>query len=357
MEPLSPECRNFQESLLSAIDADDKMRDTSHADACAHCSAILKQADHLEKVLKSHFASSAYEPLPLTQKPWQESPTPGASRFLEFIRQTYDLLLGRRVAWGALCLVGIMILTSFLFRNADRLPNQVTSPPDDPDQILVSLQASRMSIRGEAVQPTEQQNLPLNESIQIHGEFEIALPQEVHLKGNDADFQLGKNTVRQRSGRIVFAVKKTGTPFTVYTPTAVLGVRGTIFEVTVDKTGNTLVAVSEGIVSVKPVDEQHPEILLSQGQSSTVSVSSRVPETTASAPLPPSQIAPPKPSQPSFPMNPLPPSQPPGEEPLPQTPVVDPSDTDSNPVNNLFQPNLPPRPDDSNDESPATFSP
>ncbi len=56
-------------------------------------------------------------------------------------------------------------------------------------------------------------------------------------------------------------------PKTLTTPTAIIAVRGTIFSVSVDKTGDTQVGVGEGLVSVASQIQPKEEVMLKPGQS------------------------------------------------------------------------------------------
>ena len=56
-------------------------------------------------------------------------------------------------------------------------------------------------------------------------------------------------------------------PKSMTTPTAIIAVRGTIFSVAVEQTGDTQVGVGEGLVSVASLLEPQNEVLLKPGQS------------------------------------------------------------------------------------------
>lgn len=56
-------------------------------------------------------------------------------------------------------------------------------------------------------------------------------------------------------------------PKSMTTPTAIIAVRGTIFSVAVEQTGDTQVGVGEGLVSVANVLQPQNEVLLKPGQS------------------------------------------------------------------------------------------
>ena len=56
-------------------------------------------------------------------------------------------------------------------------------------------------------------------------------------------------------------------PKSMTTPTAIIAVRGTIFSVSVDQTGDTQVGVGEGLVSVASLLQPQNEVLLKPGQS------------------------------------------------------------------------------------------
>ena len=56
-------------------------------------------------------------------------------------------------------------------------------------------------------------------------------------------------------------------PKSMTTPTAIIAVRGTIFSVAVDQTGDTQVGVGEGLVSVASLLQPQNEVLLKPGQS------------------------------------------------------------------------------------------
>jgi ferric-dicitrate binding protein FerR (iron transport regulator) len=56
-------------------------------------------------------------------------------------------------------------------------------------------------------------------------------------------------------------------PKSMTTPTAIIAVRGTIFSVAVEQTGDTQVGVEEGLVSVASLLQPHNEVLLKPGQS------------------------------------------------------------------------------------------
>ena len=68
--------------------------------------------------------------------------------------------------------------------------------------------------------------------------------------------------------------------FTVRTPTAVAGVRGTEFKVEVDESGETDVSVTEGEVTVQDVEQTGAEVSVTQGKSATVKSDGKVSVTT-----------------------------------------------------------------------------
>lgn len=65
-----------------------------------------------------------------------------------------------------------------------------------------------------------------------------------------------QNNVKLNAGRIFVSVKKTLKPdFAVETPTTIVGVRGTLFSVGVEDSGETVVSVKEGVVEVQGLVE------------------------------------------------------------------------------------------------------
>ena len=60
------------------------------------------------------------------------------------------------------------------------------------------------------------------------------------------------------------------TNFSIETPTAIAGVRGTLFRVSVDVLGKTTVSVNDGIVAVSTFEERGAEVLVASGQLTNV---------------------------------------------------------------------------------------
>jgi hypothetical protein len=76
-----------------------------------------------------------------------------------------------------------------------------------------------------------------------------------------------RNVVNLMLGRVRFYIEKVGgrAPYRVQTPTALIAVRGTVFEVTVDASQFTEVLCLEGQVGVENVNLNQREVILNRG--------------------------------------------------------------------------------------------
>jgi len=101
--------------------------------------------------------------------------------------------------------------------------------------------------------------------------FEVFPDSKVVFRANPGDL---KDLVDMVIGRIRVHIEKLGgqpNPNSVKTPSAVISVRGTIFDVTVDQDDTTVVAVTEGLVAVRhAVQPGNTERLLPAGATITV---------------------------------------------------------------------------------------
>ena len=119
---------------------------------------------------------------------------------------------------------------------------------------------------------------------------EILLRESSHLVLNQEKLPTGSTLFELILGRLRAVVTKrfTGTPsFQLGTPSAIVAVRGTRFEVEVNNHNVTEVDVEQGLVQVTGRSASEPSVLLEPGFSTRVGLD-RVPE----APIPTSRIRP-----------------------------------------------------------------
>lgn len=89
------------------------------------------------------------------------------------------------------------------------------------------------------------------------------------IKSNSIVWLQGPDLIKVEIGELTFTIGKQGREFQVITPSSSLGVMGTKFIVTVDKTGNTEVNLISGKVYVK--DNMSKEVTLNEGEHVSVS--------------------------------------------------------------------------------------
>ncbi len=96
-------------------------------------------------------------------------------------------------------------------------------------------------------------------NLRLGSEARIVLDEFVY----DSNAGASKVALRMTLGIGRFVTGRTGGPgFNVRTPTAVIGVRGTVFSVWVEQSGRTTVWVDEGQVEVTPLDGLPPALVV-----------------------------------------------------------------------------------------------
>ena len=108
-----------------------------------------------------------------------------------------------------------------------------------------------------------------SELFRCYGNARLQFSNGTSISLQGAKFQAFPGGLVLKQGQIEVAVPKKGLVFSVTTPVTVLGIRGTHFIVRVAESGETVVSVSEGEISVTTVrNEEYP---LRAGNSATVS--------------------------------------------------------------------------------------
>ena len=268
MKTASPECRKFQEAILSGDPSVPGEVDSSHAQVCAECSRFVQDAERFDSVLKRHFDVEAFQPIPLTGMPWQMA-APAEAEHPSFMQQFLNVFLRPQPVFATafLVLAGLVLISHFFSgpRNGSR--PAPTFLAQNAREMVISLRAGTLSSRGTTTTPEEGIRINLHESLRMDGEGELTLPRGVFLKSRDAVFQLSSTGVRLDSGQMEFAVTEKGTPFQVHTPTIAVSVIGTVFSLIVSPEGDTTVEVLKGQVGVKFLSDGKAEETLSAGQS------------------------------------------------------------------------------------------
>jgi hypothetical protein len=97
-------------------------------------------------------------------------------------------------------------------------------------------------------------SLALHADYQASGTIILRSTHGVEVEGKAVSFRLVDSEIRLRQGKITVRVPPGGhIRFSVSTPVAVLGVRGTVFSVTCQSTGDIELEVTEGCVEVATI--------------------------------------------------------------------------------------------------------
>ena len=149
------------------------------------------------------------------------------------------------------------------------ITTKTTNPPITPAQakeVWVTLHSGVLLVSGKSFQPGGGQKIRLSELMSTPGDFVLEMPEKILVSGKEAQFELVDSGVRLKKGWLNFSLRTTGVRFQVFTPTAVLGVRGTEFSVEVTADGATVVKVTEGKVWGKHLGPNTEEAELLPGQ-------------------------------------------------------------------------------------------
>ena len=177
--------------------------------------------------------------------------------------------------WGwlalpALALVLVLAALPWLLRGpavpGPRLPADGTVTTAGVTGIRIALGAIQRADGREM--PPDAPLADPNEVCRCLGDARLQFPNGSTVALQGATFQAFPGGLVLKQGRVEAEVPKKGLVFSVTTPVAVIGVRGTRFTVEVAGDGATAVAVAEGVVSV--TTSRNEEYPLTAGRAATV---------------------------------------------------------------------------------------
>lgn len=236
--------------------------DLEHAKDCPECAKVLKKVESMEKAVQSDFDNVRNE-LPnmkfkFPDKPAEQTEKQDISGFFA------NLSFARWATAGAFSFIILISLVYTLYK-----PQGITLKNEPPDAMVISaipnghakvLEGSfNLSTGGIAKSPETFELAGL--TLTAIDRSVLRLDSGIEIAARNAIFNFNPAGIVLKSGRIKVSVPKKGLKFSAITPTAILGVRGTIFDVTHDESGVTNVEVTEGEVSVETVSGEQKIML------------------------------------------------------------------------------------------------
>jgi hypothetical protein len=274
--------------------------DAEHLRSCPVCRQNRQRLQKLESNL-SEFAAAIKPSLSGPDAPWA-APAPFFPN---------RILITLMAVAGAL--VAFLWLTDFLRREAVQ---ETVSPPPAAHRMIVET-PDGLVIAGRLFSPQGELIDHPGTLLNSGRIAETREPMDLTLAGGvtvsleeKARFRFYRSEVALESGKIKVLVPRPGTPFSVSTPVAVLGVRGTRFEVEVTPAA-TQVRLESGVLQVRTVSGLETR-LSTPPQSLTILADGTLSHTGSS----------PGPTEPEPAPNPAPPSAVPTETPPPPEEIL-----------------------------------
>lgn len=228
--------------------------DLEHAKNCPECAEALKKVESMEKTVLSDFDNVRNE-LPNMKfrfpgKPTEQTRKQGISGFFANLSFT---------GWATAGALSFIILISLVYTVYK--PWEIPIKNEPPDATIANAIP-----KGHAKVIEGSFNLSTGGIAKSPETFELAgltltaidrsvlhLDSGIEIAARNAIFNFNPAGIVLKSGKIKVSVPKKGLKFSAITPTAILGVRGTVFDVSHDESGVTNVEVTEGEVSVETV--------------------------------------------------------------------------------------------------------